>query len=488
MSVQLIKTDDIEESGNKSRKFILDEVALKKVLGTAKSDSMPIAVISIVGAYRTGKSFLQSVFYKHLAALEMGKNVWDDDEFYIEDCFKYRVQLANVTRQIDANDIANLHLFTEIGRLAIKDRMTVKPFQDFIFTVRDYEHSDEFGFEEGQELLDTIVQKQDKKIDFSDCFEDFRAFCIPHPGTIRKFDGNVKSLDKDFVENIKLLVTSIVDNIAPKRNLSDGELKIRDVFDFFKSYANIFRDGKMPTMKTIVSTNADNHYKTQLEQAKEHADKLITSHCTESCMDFKAIQNPFFETNKERKFLLPEQYDDLFRRKINEYFTEKIASALTKIVKFHEEKFKREQTRATNAENQLRSEQNNHANTKSQLERERQDHQNTRSNLDRQMREMRTSFEKQLKREQDEASKQREYLKSELNSARSSHRSELNHERKKNERNVEKLEERIDDLKDDLEETEEKLEKTQKRAENLRNRIDNHNNSNYFAKIFVPNA
>ena len=65
--------------------------------------------------------------------------------------------------------------------------MNVKPFQDFIFTVRDYdigmdstfskidwiflEQNDVFGFEEGQELLDSIVRKQEKDIDFSKCFE-----------------------------------------------------------------------------------------------------------------------------------------------------------------------------------------------------------------------------------------------------------------------------------------------------------------------------
>ena len=90
MSVQLIKSIEIEESGKRKRRFVLDEKALEDVLATAKSQSMPIAVISIVGAYRTGKSFLQSVFFKYLERLELGEDAWESKEFNINDCFKYR--------------------------------------------------------------------------------------------------------------------------------------------------------------------------------------------------------------------------------------------------------------------------------------------------------------------------------------------------------------------------------------------------------------
>ena len=90
MSVQLIKREEVEEAGKTSSRFILNEEALENVLKTAKSQDMPLAVVSIVGAFRTGKSFFQSVLFKYLEKLEAGEDPWEAEEFNINDCFKYR--------------------------------------------------------------------------------------------------------------------------------------------------------------------------------------------------------------------------------------------------------------------------------------------------------------------------------------------------------------------------------------------------------------
>ena len=42
-----------------------------------------------VGAFRTGKSFLQSVLLKYIEELEDGKNAWEESNFNIKDCFKF---------------------------------------------------------------------------------------------------------------------------------------------------------------------------------------------------------------------------------------------------------------------------------------------------------------------------------------------------------------------------------------------------------------
>ena len=78
------------DRGKTSFRFVLDEKALENVLGTAKSPEMPLAVISTVGAFRTGKSFLQSVLFKYLEKLEAESNPWENEEFNINNCFKFR--------------------------------------------------------------------------------------------------------------------------------------------------------------------------------------------------------------------------------------------------------------------------------------------------------------------------------------------------------------------------------------------------------------
>ena len=75
--------------------------------------------------------------------------------------------------------------------MAIKEKIFGKPFQNFIFTVRDFElgiektllnsnynQEDTYGFDGGNDLLDSIVKKQKKDIDFSKLFEVCRLVAI----------------------------------------------------------------------------------------------------------------------------------------------------------------------------------------------------------------------------------------------------------------------------------------------------------------------
>ena len=65
------------------------------------------------------------------------------------------MQLANVVRQIESTDIANLQMFTEVGKLAIDGKIERKPFQDFIFLIRDYEHGKymDLSYKSGKKFL-----------------------------------------------------------------------------------------------------------------------------------------------------------------------------------------------------------------------------------------------------------------------------------------------------------------------------------------------
>jgi hypothetical protein len=95
------------------------------------------------------------------------------------------MQLANVRSQIQSNDIANLRMFTEIGKLAIEGENSTKPFQDFVFLVRDYEHGkiftsyffyfqdNNYGFNEGEKMLNEINNGAEK-------IKNKREFSTPH--------------------------------------------------------------------------------------------------------------------------------------------------------------------------------------------------------------------------------------------------------------------------------------------------------------------
>ena len=116
-------------------------------------------------------------------------------------------------------------------------------------------------------MLDAIVKKQKKEIDFSKSFEvilqndyfkhvikKFEAFCIPSPGRrqLKKFEGDLKTLDEEFVEYFQKLLKSVVDELPTKKSLLGDELKISDVASYFSSYAAVFKEGQMPTTKSLI--------------------------------------------------------------------------------------------------------------------------------------------------------------------------------------------------------------------------------------------
>lgn len=57
-----------DSSDTKEPKYKLNEELLKSILMDEKIKDLPVAVISVAGAYRGGKSFLLNFFLRYLAA------------------------------------------------------------------------------------------------------------------------------------------------------------------------------------------------------------------------------------------------------------------------------------------------------------------------------------------------------------------------------------------------------------------------------------
>ncbi|CAJ0570224.1 unnamed protein product, partial [Mesorhabditis spiculigera] len=191
-------------------RFTLNEEALREV-----------AVISVAGAFRKGKSFLLNFFIRYLQTLE--HNDGRKDETWLEaktafNVFSWRngrkpetngilickrpflvrnskgeeiavllmdtqgafdsrstvtdcatifalstmvssVQIYNLSQNIQEDNLQHLELFTDYGRLALNNESS-KPFQDLVFLVRDWSCPDEadFGFGGGHEVLEEFLR------------------------------------------------------------------------------------------------------------------------------------------------------------------------------------------------------------------------------------------------------------------------------------------------------------------------------------------
>uniref|UniRef100_H2Y8W5 GB1/RHD3-type G domain-containing protein n=1 Tax=Ciona savignyi TaxID=51511 RepID=H2Y8W5_CIOSA len=223
-------------------RFCLDEKAISSILLQNDIMNLPVAVISVAGAFRKGKSFLLNFFLRYLTNYGTDNWLGGSDEllsgfswrggsdrdttgilmwskvFKIslkcyhlvpilelslsgfimsirEICCVNRLhgKLVNKTLLNIAQNILKtvlnviLLLFTEYGRLAMEES-SEKPFQSLQFLVRDwsYPYEYEFGYEGGRKLLDKrleLTEQQHEELQrvrthIRSCFSVFLIFFL----------------------------------------------------------------------------------------------------------------------------------------------------------------------------------------------------------------------------------------------------------------------------------------------------------------------
>ncbi|XP_029189350.2 atlastin-1-like [Acropora millepora] len=197
--------------------FELDEKALEEILLDESVRDKKVAVVSVAGAFRKGKSFLLDFFLRYLdregtfadwvggetEALEgfswrggserdtTGILLWSkpyiktlpngeeiavllmdtqgafDSSSTVKDCatifalstMTSSTQIYNLTQNIQEDDLQHLQLFTEYGKLAMEES-NIKPFQRLVFLVRDWSFPYEapYGAEGGNNVLEKRLQ------------------------------------------------------------------------------------------------------------------------------------------------------------------------------------------------------------------------------------------------------------------------------------------------------------------------------------------
>ncbi|XP_005104155.1 atlastin isoform X2 [Aplysia californica] len=206
-----------------NHQFELDEEALEQILLRSDVKDKNVAIVSVAGSFRKGKSFLLDFFLRYLSAggapdwlgdenapLEgfswrggserdtTGILMWSepfivktrdgeeivlllmdtqgafDSESTVKDCATIfalstmisSVQVFNLTQNIQEDDLQHLQLFTEYGRLALEANDNIsKPFQALQFLVRDWSFPYEapYGAAGGRQILEKRLLVSDKQ-------------------------------------------------------------------------------------------------------------------------------------------------------------------------------------------------------------------------------------------------------------------------------------------------------------------------------------
>ncbi|XP_077494612.1 atlastin-1-like isoform X2 [Amblyomma americanum] len=201
--------------------FKLDVSALEELLLADKVKNKPVVVVSVVGIFRKGKSFLLNFFIRYLRS--RCQSDWLNEPNTVHDGFVWRggseretqgillwnevflvvtprgeevavvlmdtqgtfdrkstttesakifslsallssVLIYNISQNIGEDDLQHLQLFCDYGCLVKKD-VTGAPFQKLLFLVRDWSYPYEFEYGEkgGKQLLTKALQTSDEQ-------------------------------------------------------------------------------------------------------------------------------------------------------------------------------------------------------------------------------------------------------------------------------------------------------------------------------------
>ncbi|XP_068571092.1 atlastin-3 [Cebidichthys violaceus] len=331
--------------------FALDTEALARVLLAPEVRDKNVVVLSVAGAFRKGKSFLLDFMLRYMYRKQGDENwLGEDDELLtgfswrggsepettgiqlwsevfpiqksdgtevavvlmdtqgafdnqstVKDCatifalstMTSSIQIYNLSQNIQEDDLQQLQLFTEYGRLAM-DEIFQKPFQSLMFLIRDWSFPYEYtyGFRGGNDFLDKRLQVNETQHEelqtvrdhIHSCFSSISCFLLPHPGlkvaTSPTFEGQLSAVAPEFKEELKSLIPKLLhpDRLSEKE-INGNKVTCRGLLEFFKAYIKIYQGEDLPQPKTMLMATAEANNLAAVATAKDQYNKNMERVC-----------------------------------------------------------------------------------------------------------------------------------------------------------------------------------------------------------------
>ncbi|XP_030595485.1 atlastin-3-like [Archocentrus centrarchus] len=320
--------------------FTLETNALAQILLTPKVRDKRVVVVSVAGAFRKGKSFLLDFMLRYMYRRDdenwlgqdddpltgfswrggsepetSGIQLWSevflvqrsdgeevavvlmdtqgafDDQSTVKDCatifalstMTSSIQIYNLSQNIQEDDLQQLQLFTEYGRLAM-DEIYQKPFQSLMFLIRDWSFPYEYtyGFKGGNQFLDRRLQVKESQHEelqtvrehIHSCFTKISCFLLPHPGlkvaTSPAFKGQLCDVAQEFKEELKTLIPKLLhpDRLVEKE-INGNKVTCSGLLEIFKAYIKIYQGEDLPQPKTMLMATAEANNLAAVATAKD---------------------------------------------------------------------------------------------------------------------------------------------------------------------------------------------------------------------------
>lgn len=208
------------------------------------------------------------------------QGVFDNDST-VKDCVSLfalsnlisSVQIYNLMQQLQEDDLQHLEFFTAFGKLVAKesDETDINNAK-FIYLIRDWGSSYEYPY--GKDGGNRYIKKQleinsnqheelkELRKRLLKSFPNIGGFLLPYPGkavvTKKAFDGQVKDMDDDFVENVKSFVLHILSReMLTAKRIHNKTLTGEDIVKYIKAYVELLEKGEYPTPQTAFQATAE---------------------------------------------------------------------------------------------------------------------------------------------------------------------------------------------------------------------------------------
>ncbi|XP_069860024.1 atlastin-3 isoform X2 [Dipodomys merriami] len=311
--------------------FELEEKALASILLQEHIRDLDVVVVSVAGAFRKGKSFILDFMLRYLYSQKEGGHlnwlgdpeepltgfswrggsdpettgiqIWSevftlekpggkkvavilmdtqgafDSQSTVKDCatifalstMTSSVQIYNLSQNIQEDDLQQLQLFTEYGRLAM-DEIFQKPFQTLMFLIRDWSFPYEYnyGLQGGMAFLEKRLQVKEHQHEeiqnvrnhIHSCFSDVTCFLLPHPGlqvaTSPEFNGKLKDIAGEFKEQLQVLIPYVLNpSKLMEKEINGSKVTCRGLLEYFKAYIKIYQGEDLPHPKSMLQATAE---------------------------------------------------------------------------------------------------------------------------------------------------------------------------------------------------------------------------------------
>ena len=183
------------------------------------------------------------------------------------------IQMFNLQGLVQEDHLEYLQFATEFAKFTSSNQQQdYKPFQSFLFLMRDWNSPDEFpfGFAGGKQYLDDLLvvkpnhteQLKSVRKFINASFDNLSCCLLPYPGQKvardSNYDGRWSLMDEDFLNELKTAIPKI---LSPQylitKKINNIEMNGKLVNEYFQQFIGLYQAGISVQPQSIYETTVD---------------------------------------------------------------------------------------------------------------------------------------------------------------------------------------------------------------------------------------